>query len=191
MIASVISGVASLWLPILISAVIVFLASSIIHMGPFWHRGDFPAMPREADVLSALRPLAIPPGDYMLPRAGNMKTYKSPECIEKLKAGPVAIVTVMPNGPIDMRRNLAQWFVFLLVVGMMVALVTSHTLPPGTPYPRVFKVAAAVAFTAYSLALAELSIWYRRSWTLTLKGALDGLIYGLLTGGTFGWLWPH
>jgi hypothetical protein len=191
MIASVISGVASLWLPILISAVIVFLASSIIHMGPFWHRGDFPAMPREADVLSALRPLAIPPGDYMLPRAGNMKTYKSPEFIEKLKAGPVAIVTVMPNGPIDMRRNLAQWFVFLLVVGMMVALVTSHTLPPGTPYPRVFKVAAAVAFAAYSLALAELSIWYRRSWTLTLKGALDGLIYGLLTGGTFGCLWPH
>jgi hypothetical protein len=87
------SGVASLWLPILISAVIVFLASSIIHMGPFWHRGDFPTMPREADALSALRPLAIPPGDYMLPRAGNMKTYKSAEFIEKLKAGPVALVT--------------------------------------------------------------------------------------------------
>lgn len=191
MTASLVSGVASLWLPILLSAVIVFVASSIIHMGPFWHRGDYPTMPREADALSALRPLAIPPGDYMLPRAGNMKTYKSPEFIEKLKEGPVAIVTVMPNGPIDMRRNLAQWFVFLLVVGMMVALVTSRTLPPGTPYPRVFKVAAAVAFAAYSLGLAQLSIWYRRSWTLTLKGALDGVIYGLLTGGTFGWLWPH
>ena len=191
MLTSLVSGLAQLWLPILLSAGIVFLASSIIHMGPFWHRSDYPQMPREAEVLSALRPLAIPPGDYFLPRAVDMKAYKTPEFGEKLQQGPVAVITVMPNGRISMGRSLGQWFAFLIVVGIFVALVAGHTLPPGTAYPRVFKLTATVAFIAYSLALCELSIWYRRSWGLALKGALDGIIYGLLTGGTFGWLWPH
>jgi len=38
--------------------------------------------------------------------------------------------------------------------------------------------------------LWQMSIWYRRSWSTTLKATLDGVIYGLLTGGAFGWLWP-
>jgi hypothetical protein len=191
MLTSLVIGPLQLWLPILLSAGIVFLASSIIHMGPLWHRSDYPKLPREEEVLAALRPLAIPAGDYFLPRASDMKAYKTPEFCEKLKQGPVMVMTVMPNGPISMGRSLAQWFVFLIVIGFFVALITGHTLPPGTAYLRVFKLAATVAFMAYSLALCELSIWYRRSWGLTLKGFLDGAIYGLLTGGTFGWLWPH
>jgi hypothetical protein len=191
MTASLVSGVASLWLPILLSAVIVFVASSIIHMGPLWHRGDFPRMPQEAEVQSALRPLAIAPGDYFIPRAPGMAEMRSPEFKDKLRRGPVVVMTVLPNGMINMNRSLAQWFVFLIVVGIFVALVTGQTLPIGTDYPRVFKVAGIVAFIGYSLALCELSIWYRRSWSLTLKAALDGVIYAGLTAGTFGWLWPR
>ena len=89
----------------------------------------------------------------------------------------MAVLTVLPNGMIDMTRSLAQWFVFLMVVGIFVALVDRPTLPIGTAYPRVFKIVGTIAFIAYSLALCELSIWYRRSWSLTLKAALDGLIY--------------
>ena len=181
----------SLWLPILLSAVFVFVASSIIHMGPLWHRSDYPQMPREAQVLDALRPLAIPPGDYFLPRASGMKEMRSPEFKDKMKKGPVAVMTVMPNGMINMTRSLTQWFVFLIVVGIFVAYIASRTLPPGTPYRHVFQIVGATTFIAYSLALCELSIWYRRSWRLTLKGWLDGLIYALLTAGTFGWLWPR
>jgi hypothetical protein len=184
-------SLALLWLPILLSAVIVFVASSVIHMGPFWHRSDYPQMPREAEVLSALRPLAIPPGDYFIPRASGMQEMRSPAFKEKLNQGPVAVMTVMPNGTMSMRRNLLQWFVFLLVVGVFCAYIAGRTLPPGTPYPRVFQIVSATAFIGYTLALCELSIWYRRAWSLTLKAALDGLIYSLLTGGTFGWLWPH
>jgi hypothetical protein len=183
--------IASLWLPILVSAVIVFVASTVIHMGPFWHRGDFPPMPREAEVLGALRPLAIPPGDYFIPRASGMPEMRSPEFKDKLKLGPVAVLTVMPNGMLSMRRSLVQWFVFLIVVSIFCAYIAGRTLPAGTPYPRVFQIVGATAFIGYALALCELSIWYRRSWSLTLKAALDGLIYAALTGGTFGWLWPH
>ena len=183
--------IASLWLPILVSAVIVFVASSVIHMGPFWHRGDFAPMPRESEVLGALRPLAIPPGDYFIPRASGMQEMRSAEFKDKMRQGPVAVLTVMPNGMLSMRRSLVQWFVFLIVMGIFCAYIAGRTLPGGTPYPRVFQIVGATAFIGYALALCELSIWYRRSWSLTLKAALDGLIYAALTGGTFGWLWPH
>ena len=184
-------SIASLWLPIVLSAVIVFIASTLIHMGPFWHRGDFPKMPREAEVLNALRPFAIPPGDYFIPRAGGMEEMRSREFKDKLAQGPVVVLTVMPNGMMSMRRNLLQWFVFLIVVSIFCAYIASRTLPAGAAYLRVHQVVGATAFIGYALALCQLSIWYRRSWSLTLKGLLDGLIYGALTGGTFGWLWPH
>jgi len=183
--------IASLWLPILLSAVIVFIASTIIHMGPFWHRGDFPRMPREVEVLNALRPFAIPPGDYFIPHPGGRQEMSSPEFKDKLKQGPVAVMTVMPNGMMSMQRNLLQWFVFLIAVGIFCAYIAGRTLPAGTPYLRVFQIVGATAFIGYVLALCQMSIWYRRSWGLTAKAALDGLIYAALTAGTFGWLWPR
>jgi hypothetical protein len=184
-------SLSALWLPILVSAVIVFVASSVIHMAPLWHKNDFPKMPREDEVLQALRPFAIPPGDYFIPRPYDRDTMKSPEFKEKVSKGPVAVMTVMPNGMFNMTSNLAQWFVFLVVVGIFVAYITSRTLGAGAPYLKVFQIAGATAFIGYSLALCELSIWYRRSWGLTLKGLFDGLIYGALTAGAFGWLWPR
>lgn len=181
----------SLWLPIILSSVIVFLASSVIHMAPLWHKSDYPKMPREAEALEALRPLAIPPGDYFVPRARDMSEMRTSEFKDKMNRGPVAVMTVMPSGPIHMRRNLIQWFVFLIVVGVFSAYIAGRVLAPGTPYLKVFQIVGATAFMGYALALCELSIWYRRSWSLTLKSAFDGLIYAALTAGTFGWLWPH
>ena len=83
----------TLWQPILLAAVIVFIASSIIHMAPLWHRNDFAVMPREDEVRRALQPLAIPPGDYFIPRPGPGE-LRSPEFKEKMAKGPVAVVTV-------------------------------------------------------------------------------------------------
>ncbi|HKE43115.1 MAG TPA: hypothetical protein VKB41_01135 [Steroidobacteraceae bacterium] len=185
------TGLDALWLPILVSAVIVFVASSIIHMGPFWHRGDYPKVPDQDRLQDALRPFALPPGDYLVPRAGNMKEMRTPEFMEKLTKGPVVLLTVFPKGPFSMGRNLAQWFVYLLIVSLFTAYITGRALSPGTDYPHVFQIAGATAFVGYSLALIQQSIWYRRAWTLTLKVLIDGFIYGLLAAGTFGWLWPH
>lgn len=182
----------ALWLPILIASVIVFAASSVIHMAPLWHRNDFPAMPREAEVLAALRPLAIPPGDYFLPHAGGMEEMRSPEFKQKVAQGPVAVMTVMPSGTLfRMGPKLAQWFVYLLVVSLFTAYVTGRSLGAGVVYLKVFQIAGATAFIGYALALCQLSIWYSRSWRLTLISAFDGLIYAALTAGTFGWLWPR
>jgi hypothetical protein len=185
------TGLHALWFPILLSAVIVFFMSSIIHMLAAWHKGDYRKMPNEDKVMDALRPLAIPPGDYMVPRPADMKDMKSPEYIEKLNKGPVMIVTVMPNGMMAMGKTLASWFIYSVVVSLFAAYVAGRALPPGTVYLRVFRFAGVAAFLGYSAALWQMTIWYHRSVSTTIKATVDGLIYALLTAGTFGWLWPR
>jgi hypothetical protein len=185
------TGLSSLWLPILLSAVIVFLASSVIHMMLPWHKSDYPKMPNEDKVMDALRPLAIPPGDYMIPRPSSTQEMRAPEFLEKMKKGPVVVMTVLPNGPMGMGKNLTQWFLYSVVVGVFGAYVAGRALPPGAAYLSVFRFVGVTAFLAYAAALWQMSIWYRRAWITTIKATVDGLIYGLLTAGTFGWLWPH
>ncbi len=183
------TSIAALWLPILASAVIVFIASSIIHMAQLWHRGELPAPPDADRLQDAMRPFGLKPGEYMLPRAQSMKDCNAPEFVEKLKRGPVLILTVIPSGPMSMSRPLVQWFIFVLAVSVLTAYLAAATLPADSSYLEVFRVAGTTAFIAYAAGVWPQSIWYSRPWSTTLKFTLDGLIYGLLTGGTFGWLW--
>lgn len=181
----------SLWVPILLSAVMVFLVSSVIHMTKLWHRNDYPAVPNQDKVMEALRPHAIPPGDYMLPRAADLQEMRSPEFADKMKKGPVMLLTVLPNGPMAMAQSLILWFIYAGTVSMFAAYVAGRALPNGAPYLSVFRFAGVTAFLGYSVALWQMSIWYRRGWGITAKATLDGLIYALVTAGTFGWLWPR
>jgi hypothetical protein len=183
--------ITALWLPILVSAAIVFVMSSIIHMASPWHKNDYPRMPREDEAMDALRPLAIPPGDYMVPRVTSRAEMTSPEFAEKLRRGPVMIVTMLPNGSFSMGRNLSLWFVYLLVVGVFAAYVAGRVLPAGAEYMPVFRFVGVTAFLGYAAALWQMWIWYHRSLTITIKATIDGLVYALLTAGTFGWLWPR
>jgi len=184
------TAVLALWLPILVSAVLVFVASSIIHMAPLWHRNELPAPPDGDRLQDALRPFGLKPGEYMLPRAANMKDCNAPEFVEKLKRGPVLLMTVVPNGPMNMSKPLVQWFAYTVVASFLVAYVAAAALPAGAPYLAVFRIAGMTAFIAYAIGLWQQSIWYSRPWSTTLKLTFDGLIYGLLTAGAFGWLWP-
>src|SRR5712692_6332115 len=183
------TGLSALWLPILLSSVIVFVVSSVIHMALPWHKNYYRKAPNEDKIMEALRPLAIPPGDYMIPRPSRMQYIHSPESTEKMKKGPVMVVTVMPNGPTAMGKNLVLWFLYSAVVGLFAGYVAGRALPAGAPYLRQF--AGVTAFVGYSAALWQMSIWYRRAWSTTIKSTVDGLIYALLTAGTFGWLWPR
>jgi len=183
--------VLSLWAPIVLAAVLVFIVSSILHMVLRYHRNDWRKVPSEDEVMDALRRFKIPPGDYMLPCGGGPEAMQSAEFQEKLKRGPVAILTMMESGIPSMGKNLAMWFVYAIVVGVFAAYVTSRALPRGANYLQVFRFAGTVAFVGYSLALWQNTIWYKRSLSSTIKSTVDGLIYGLLTGGAFGWLWPR
>ncbi len=182
--------VTSLWLPIVLSAVIVFVLSSVIHMFLTYHRSDIAKVPSEDEARAALGPLNIPPGEYMIPHAGSPAGMRDPAFQEKLKQGPVAFLTVLPSGPPAMSQNLLQWFVYCLVVGVFAAYVAGRALTPGVEYLAVFRFAGVTAFLGYTLALWQNSIWWKRSWSTTLKHTFDGLLYALFTAGVFGWLWP-
>ena len=185
-------SIISLWLPILLSAVIVFIVSSIIHMVLGYHKNDLSSVPDEDGVMDALRPFSLPPGEYVVPRAADMKEMGTPEFIEKMNKGPCAFFTVLESGPPKMGVQLTLWFFYSIVIGIFAAYVTSRALAatPNPDYLAVFRFVGVTAFIAYSAALWQNTIWYKRSWVTTLKSTFDGLVYALLTAGTFGWLWP-
>ena len=185
------TGLTALWLPILLSAVLVFVVSSAIHMVSPWHKSDYPRVPDEDKLRDALRPLAIPPGDYMVPRPKTREEMRSPEFADKVKRGPNLILTVLPSGPFQMGKNLTLWFLYAAVVGLFAAYVAGRALPAGASVGSVFRFTGVTAFIGYSVALWQMSIWYRRAWSTTIKATVDGLIYALLTAATFGWLWPR
>ena len=183
--------ITALWLPILLSAVIVFVASSIIHMLIPIHKNDYRQLPDEEKVSDALRAAGVTPGRmYNFPHCTH-KDMKSPAVIEKFKRGPVGHLIIRPSGAPGLGKYLVQWFLFCIVVSIFTACLTGGVREPGANYRSVFHVAGLVAFMAYGVGQLQDSIWKGQTWGVTLKHVFDGLIYGLLTAGTFGWLWPR
>jgi hypothetical protein len=177
-----------LWLPILLSAVLVFVASSLIHMVLGWHKSDFKKLGSEDAVMDALRPFNLAPADYVAPLPESMAQMSSPEFKAKVARGPRIALTVLADTSIA--RNLAVWFVYSLVVATFAAYVAVLGLSTDASYMAVFRVTSTVAFAGYALALWQSWIWYSRSLGATLRSTIDGLVYALLTGAAFGWLWP-
>ena len=184
-------NVTELWLPIVLSAVVVFIVSSIMHMVLKYHKSDYKKLPNEESVQEALRKPGVTPGTYFFPYCGEMKELKTPEVIERFKKGPVGLMTVLPSGPPAMSKALVQWFVYCLAISFFVAYLTGRTVSAGAEYLAVFRVAGTVGFLGYAAAHATDSIWKGQPWSTTLKHMFDGLVYGLFTAGVFGWLWPR
>jgi hypothetical protein len=180
----------ALWLPILLSAVIVFIASSVMHTVLPYHRNDYKKLPDEDKVLPALRAGGLQRGLYVFPFCTH-KEMKTPEAIEKYKQGPVGMMTVFPSGPPFIPKFLGLWFGYCLVISFFVAYLSAHTVATGTDYLAVFRVVGTAAFLVYGLGPLANAIWKGMPWGFVTLEAIDGLVYALLTAGTFGWLWPH
>jgi hypothetical protein len=181
----------SLWLPVLLSAVLVFIVSALVHMVLKYHNRDYTRIPNEEAIRSAIRNAGASPAQYIIPYCPEMKAMESPEMKQKFTEGPVAVVNVMRTGVPSMGRPLANWFLFSLGVSFFIAYIASHAIPAGTPYLQVFRIVGAIGFLAYAAATVPPSIWMGKPWRITGKDVLDGLLYGLVTAGTFGWLWPR
>ena len=181
----------SLWLPIVLSAAAVFIASSFVHMALPFHKGDMRKLAKEDEVMAALRPFAIPPGDYAVPSASSLKEANSPEFAARREKGPVLFMTVAGKRTTAMGLSLLLWFFYAVAVGKLAAWAAGLALPAGAGFLPVFRLVGAIAFAGYSLALLQQSIWYQRRWRTTLVSMLDGLLYALLTAAIFGWLWPR
>ena len=183
----------ALWLPIIAAAVGVFIASSITHMVLPYHRSDLRKLAGDQEdvLLEALQRVGAAPGDYAVPHPGASSGMRDPAFIAKATKGPLALVTLAPGSAPSMGPSLALWFVYCLVVSAFTAVLVWQIVGPGGSLTLAFHFGSLIALLAYGMALPQHSIWYRRSWATTFKSLFDSLIYGLVTGGAFAWLWPN
>jgi hypothetical protein len=178
----------SLWLPILLSAIAVFIVSALIWNVLQWHNSDWRRLPDEEAARRALK--GAPQGEYVVPHAVNNKARQGSEWQEKFKEGPAVMLSVLPHGSMAMRKTLFQWFIYCLIISVLVAYVGSATLQAGTDYLKVFQVTGTAAILAYSGHAGMGAIWFGYTWGRSVKEIVDGVMYGLVTAGIFGWLWP-
>ncbi len=175
-----------LWIPILASAAIMWIASALIWTVLPWHKGDYKKTSNEEGVRDALR--GLNPGFYNVPHCMSQAEFKEPEMQQKFEQGPLAFVTILPNGMPSMGRSMVLMFCYFIFVAVLCAYFVSRTVEPGTDYLGVFRVAGCVAWIANGVAHIPESVWFGRPLSSTVKSLFDALIYGLLAGGVFGWL---
>jgi hypothetical protein len=181
---------AQLWLPILLSGVFVFIASSILHMVlRFWHAPDCKGFTNEDEVGAAMRKGNASAGLYMMPYC-TPEAMKDAATAEKFKTGPVAVIYLRKPGPMNMGAFLGQWFVFCLLVSFFCALLAVHALPAGAPHEHVFHLIGLAALLGYAFGVIPDAIWWGHPWRSAIKHIIDGVIYAVITGLTFAWLWP-
>jgi hypothetical protein len=181
------SILAALWLPIVLSAVLVFILSAIIHMVFKWHNSDYGKLPNEEAVRAAIRSGNPEPRQYIFPHAGDMSQMNTPEMQQKFIEGPVGVLYLRRPGPPTMGPALTQWFLYTLMVSLFVAYVAASSAPEGVQYMAVFKVVAITAFLGYGAAPLPAAIWMGKPWGVATKEVVDGVLYALVTAGTFAW----
>ncbi len=180
----------SLWLQVIVSAIVVFVASAILHMALKYHKADHQRLPGEDAVRDALGKANLAPGIYFTPYCAEMKDMNEPAMKQKFEKGPVAMVTVYPKGAPMMGKHLALWFGFCLLTSFVAAYVARITLHPGSDAMLVMRVTGTVAFAGYALPDLVHSIWKGQPWSNTARGVADGIVYAILTGLIFRLMWP-
>jgi hypothetical protein len=181
----------ALFLPILISAVLVFVASSLIHMVIKWHQSEYKTLPNEDEVRAVLGKSRPVPGKYVMPFCKDGKDMATPEMQKKLADGPNLVMFVRENGAVKLGPFLGKWFAYSVVVSLLAGYLARATVAPGAEYLQVFQVVGASAWLAYAWAIPSDSIWMGKPWSSTVVYMIDGLIYAALTAGAFAWFWPQ
>jgi hypothetical protein len=183
------SFVAQLWLPILLSAILLFVLSAASHMALPWRRNEWGRITDFDGVQAALR--GLKPGLYAFPAAPDPKQQMTKEWMERWAKGPSGWLTLAAPGPINMGRNMGLSFLVFLAVALMDAYVASHALGPAPHYRAVFRIVGTVGFLSFGVGPIYNSIWYSRPWRAYLSDVIDALLFGLVMAGVFGWLWPR
>jgi hypothetical protein len=179
----------SLWLPVVVSAVAVWLVSAVLHMVLKYHRADYKRLASEDAVGPALRSAASGPGVYYIPYC-EMSEMKDPAVLKRYEEGPVAFLTVMRNGPPNMGKALGLWFLMCFLISFVTGYVARHALDPGAVGMEVLRLTGTVAFVGYGFGYFHDSIWQGIPWSNSLRGLLDAAIYALVTGLVFQFFWP-
>jgi hypothetical protein len=180
---------ARLWLPIVVSGVVVFILSAASHMILPWRKKEWARLDGQDRLQAALGGAA--PGSYAFPAAPDRKENMGKEWLERWAKGPSGWLTVAPAGPVRMGRNLALSFLAFVGVSFLTAYVASLSLGPATPALAVVRLFSTVGVLAYAVGPIFNSIWYHRPWRAYASDLLDAFIFGFAMAGVFAALWPR
>jgi hypothetical protein len=180
---------AQLWLPIVVSAVLVFVLSAVTHMFLPARKTEWGRLAKEADLQAALR--GVTPGLYAFPASSTPGENPTPEDLKRWAAGPSGWLSLVPAGPFNMGRNLGLSLLMNLFVSFFAAYIAAHALGVAPHYRAVFRLVGSIGFLAYAVGPIYEAIWYWKPAKSLGLGAIDALLYGLAMGGVFGWLWPR
>ncbi|HUN81168.1 MAG TPA: hypothetical protein VMV81_06605 [Phycisphaerae bacterium] len=180
----------ALWLPILLSAGIVWIVSAIVWMALPHHKKDFIALPGEDGFMDYIRKSGVRPGNYVFPDFRGREAMKSERVCKALEEGPVGHLSLW-QPPLGMAGKMVGTFIVYLVVSVFIAYLAAVTLPKGAESAKVFQVVGTAGILAYSFSFIPNMIWFGAYKRTIVAGIIDGIVYGLFTGAIFAWRWPH
>lgn len=184
------NDLAQLWLPIIASSVLVFVASSLIHMVFKWHNSDYRKLANEDEVMAAIRAASPTPGQYVMPHCIEMKATGEESMQKKFRDGPVGFLTLRKSGPPSMGASLVQWFLLVLVIATIAACLAMQCYGLHGDAHRAGHLVGMVSLLAYACGGVQAGIWMGKPWGSVAKDLLGALIYATVSALTFMWLWP-
>lgn len=177
--------VASLLIPVLLSAVALFFASFLSWMVFQLHRSDWIKIDQEDEFLDVLRGLNLPRGSYMFPGCKTPEEMKSESYQQKWEQGPRGIITLFDK--VNMGRNLGLTFLYFLVISFALACLASLVLSPGAEFAVVFRFFALAALLTFLSAIVQHAIWFHNRITGHI---IESILYAVIVGLIFGFFWP-
>jgi hypothetical protein len=176
---------ASLIWPILISTVVLFVASLVSCIALGLHKKDWVKLAKEDELMAAVKKGDVPVGGYMFPGCEHMKDMASDAFQEKYNAGPRGLLTVLPV--MNMGLVLGLMFVYFLVVSVGLAYLASVALPRGSTFAAVFPFVFVAGLMTFLAGIVAHSIWFR---VRIVGHVIDSIGYAALTAAIFAAMWP-
>lgn len=179
-----------LWLPIVVAAIGVFAASSLIHMVFKWHNSEYRGLPNEDEVRRVLGHADLTPGMYVTPHCTDMKEMGTDAIQQKFRDGPVATIILRAPGSPAMGKSLSQWFTLNIVIAALGAMLAILAFGIAGDAHQSGHFIGIFTMIAYGCGSVQESIWMGRPWSATFKYLLDAFIYGAVSAVIFWQLWP-
>ena len=183
-------SVSELWLAILLAGVFCWIASALIHMLIKYHNSDYKELKNEDEVSAALRAGEPSPALYTMPYCSDMKAMGEEAMQKKFTEGPVAMITVMPDGMPPMGKLLGQQILFFILGSALIAYLASLSMVASADSAMVFRQIFVASFLTYGWAQIPYSIWMGQPWSNCVRYLIDAVIYAAVTAATFGMFWP-
>lgn len=187
-----------LWLPILVSAAAVWIASSLAWMVIGHHKHTWKEIPNEDEFIATIKRFRIAPGSCGFPEFRKCEGLSKEEKLakwEEMQKHPIGVLRVW--GPLSMGRNWVLSLVVNLVASTLIGYhgwsALRHGGSDGAPtasFAKVMQVLGTVGILAYCFASLQNDIWFQRSRREVVTGLIDGVVLGLITGAVFRLLWP-